>query len=246
MPSNKKVILVGTGIKSISHITKETELCIKRADIVLFLVNEPILKEWIEVNAKKSRSLEKAYFSETDRTKAYKKITQDIVASLDFHDHVCVVFYGHPTVFVASGLNALKEIEKKDIESIVMPAISAEDCLFADMKIDPSNGGCYSIDATEFLLKEKELDISSHLILWQIGMICRQGLPTNEVNKDGLVKLQQKLRSFYPPDTEVYVYEAALYPGIRPSVKRSFIEQICPEQITTISTLYIPPIVRSE
>jgi len=242
MPLNKKIVLVGTGIKSISHITKETEQCIKKADKVLYLVNEPILKEWIELIANDSISLENVYFSENDRRVVYRKISNFIINSLDSYNHVCVVFYGHPTVFVESGLSALNEVEKKGIESLILPAISAEDCLFADMKIDPSDGGCFSIDATEFLVKEKKIDTTSHLILWQIGMICRSGLPTNRVNKEGMVKLQHKLYSIYSDDVDVFIYEAALYPGLRPSIIKSSIEKMHLEKITTISTLYIPPI----
>lgn len=241
MALNKKIILVGTGIKSISHITKESEHCVKKAEKVLYLVNEPVLKEWIESNANNSTSLESIYFSEIDRKKAYREISNHITRSLDTHDHVCVVFYGHPTVFVESGLMALKELEQKGIEAVVLPAISSEDCLFADMKIDPSDGGCFSIDATEFLVREKRIDITSHLVLWQIGMICRSGLPTNEVNTEGLIKLQNKLASFYPEHNEAFIYEAALYPGIRPRIVKSSICKLHLEKVTTISTLYIPP-----
>ena len=73
-------------------------------------------------------------------------------------------------------------------------------------------------------------------------MICRSGLPTNRVNKEGMVKLQHKLYSIYSDDVDVFIYEAALYPGLRPSIIKSSIEKMHLEKITTISTLYIPPI----
>jgi hypothetical protein len=34
----------------------------------------------------------------------------------------------------------------------MLPAISAEDCLFADLGVDPADHGCPSYEATDFLV----------------------------------------------------------------------------------------------
>ena len=41
------LVLVGSGIKFVSHITNEAKASIEQADKVLYLVNEPAIGEWI-------------------------------------------------------------------------------------------------------------------------------------------------------------------------------------------------------
>lgn len=58
-----KLIVVGSGIKSISHLTEETKRVIQNADKVVYLINEDNLKQWIQREAKNSESLDSIYFS---------------------------------------------------------------------------------------------------------------------------------------------------------------------------------------
>lgn len=60
-----------------------------------------------------------------------------------------------------------------------MPGISAIDCLFADLKIDPASMGLQSYDATEFLLYDENFSTTSHLVLWQIAIIGEIGVVNN-------------------------------------------------------------------
>ena len=48
----KKLALVGSGIKSLSHFTTEFKTYTTQADKVLYLVNDPITKQWIQRNSK--------------------------------------------------------------------------------------------------------------------------------------------------------------------------------------------------
>ena len=50
----------------------------------------------------------------------------------------------------------------------MLPGISAEDCLFANLGADPGTHGCQSFEATSFLLRKPKFDTLTHLILWQI------------------------------------------------------------------------------
>jgi predicted XRE-type DNA-binding protein len=54
----------------------------------------------------------------------------------------------------------------------MLPAISADSCLYADLEIDPARDGCQSFEATDFLVHDRLVDSRSLLIHWQIGMIC--------------------------------------------------------------------------
>jgi len=239
--SQKRLSLVGTGIKTISHLTKESEAHIKQADIVLSLVNEPVMMEWIEKYSKKNINLDKVYFGHQKRREAYSEITDYIINKLSEHDFICIVFYGHPTVFSSPGLDAIKRAEKLGVNTSVLSAISAEDCLFSDLKINPGDCGCFSVEATDLILFNRRFDSNSHLIIWQVGMIGNYG-HEKPVNTELVDILRDHLLLFYPENHPVYLYEASLYPGMESNITKADVGQLSEQKYTTITSLYIPPL----
>jgi Tetrapyrrole (Corrin/Porphyrin) Methylases len=65
---------------------------------------------------------------------------------------VCAVFYGHPGVFCTPSHESIRIARKLGYRATMLPAISAEDCLFADLGVDPGKHGCQSFEATDFLV----------------------------------------------------------------------------------------------
>ena len=236
-----KLIVVGTGIKSVSHLSQETIAVIKQSEKVLYLVNEPIMKEWIERESKSCESLDNIYFLYKKRIDSYQAITDYIVSENEKHSNICVVFYGHPVTFASSALSAVLEIRGKGGEAIILPAISSLDCLFADLAIDPGDHGCFSIDATDLLIFNKKFDIRSHLILWQVGNVGTY----NQDKTKGLSILQNYLLEHYNSDHRIYLYEASQYPSIQSRVDYFQLANLDKQELTSISTLYIPPITDS-
>lgn len=146
------LVVVGTGIKFLSHLTNEVKAYILQSDKVLYLVNDPAMKDWIRQNNPKSESLDPLYAKYPLRIDCYRAITDYILASLKENQHVCVVLYGHPSVFSQPGLNAVIQARKEGFYAKILPGISAEACLFADLLIDPGLHGCQSFEATDFLI----------------------------------------------------------------------------------------------
>lgn len=221
-------------------MTKEAEAHIKKAEVVLFLVNEPVMEEWITVHAKNSKNLATIYFSQSNRADAYRLISKEILLILECYDFVCVVFYGHPTVFARPGLDAIKKAKEIGVETKILPAVSAEDCLFADLEIDPGDCGCYSVEATDLLVFQRCPDISSHLIIWQIGMLGNLGHEA-KIKLEAMVLFVKYLLNFYPDNHMVVLYEASFYPGINCAIKKIMLKDLSGQQISKISTLYVPP-----
>ena len=50
------------------------------------------------------------------------------------------------------------------------PGISAEDCLYADLGIDPGSVGCQHYEASQFMFYRRRIDPSAYLVLWQVGI----------------------------------------------------------------------------
>ena len=238
----KKLVLAGSGIKTISHITNEVMAAVISADLVLYLLNEPISEQWIIKHAKNAVSLSEIYFSYDKRVAAYDAIADEIVRNFNEYNNICVVFYGHPTIFAAPGIKAIQIAESIGIQCSILPAVSADGCLFADLKIDPGKGGCFSIDATELLLYQRPIDSKSHVILWQIGLIGNFEKPSKGFNQKALDLLIEHLLTYYDEKTQAVLYEAALYPRIAPKLIEFNLPDLSKQALSPISTLYIPPL----
>ncbi|WP_131782768.1 SAM-dependent methyltransferase [Legionella gresilensis] len=231
------LIVAGSGIKSIAHLTAETRQVIKKADKVLYLVNENNFKAWLEREAIEAESLEPIYFKSIKRADAYKEISNYIVEQYHQVKNLCVIFYGHPTVFAQSGLDAVKQIKKEKGNAIILPAVTAMDCLFSDLEIDPGQHGCFTIDATELLIYERTLDVHGHLIIWQIANLGRAD--TQITSKISV--LQNYLEKYYSPTHPICIYEAALLPTHKPRTDWHQVAELGLLNINPLSTLYLPP-----
>jgi len=92
---------------------------------------------------------------------------KEVRAGLD----VVGVFYGHPGVFVSPSHRALAIAKAEGYRARMLPGVSAEDCLYADLCIDPSDPGCVTYEASDFLVRERPVNIHSHLVLFQVGCV---------------------------------------------------------------------------
>lgn len=232
--------VTGTGIKFLSQMTLEVRTYIETADKVLFLVNDPALKKWINKTNKNSQSLDNLYFKYTNRLDSYMAITDHIISHLTDQMHICVAFYGHPTVFAKPALDAVHIAIKQGFDAKILPGISAEDCLYADLLIDPGVCGSQSFETTDFLLYHRKFDENSHLILWQPDVIGTQGHVATQ-NKTGMKLLYERLVKYYSPDHPIVIYEAAQYPGLKPQINKIPLSQLTYAPLSSICTLYIKP-----
>lgn len=239
------LVVVGCGIKFLAHLTVEAKTYIKHSDKVLYLVNEPAMKSWIQKNNSSAESLDDIYVKHHLRIDSYHEITQYILEQLRKGQHVCVVLYGHPSVFSKPGLDAVLQARREGFEAKILPGISAEDCIFADLLIDPGSSGCQSYEATDFLVNRKKIDVTSHLILWQIAVI---GLLSHQKEYDpgrGLSLLVDYLKDFYDPKQQVFLYMASQYPHFNYQVENFILEELPNKKINRIAMLYIPPAKKS-
>jgi len=236
-----KITIVGSGIKSLSHLTIEAQSYITNSDKVLYLINEPAMQEWIQQNSKSHESLFNQYSKNTLREKNYEAIAEYIVETAKHLSSLCVVVYGHPTVFVQPSIIAANLARKNNDNVTILPGISSEDCLFADLEINPGDCGCASYEATDLLLHKRAFDTSSHLIIWQpyvIGLLAR---PVEHDPKQGLILLTELLLEKYNPDHNVTLYEAAQYPMFEPKITRIPLKDLPDSKVNGLTTLYIKP-----
>jgi hypothetical protein len=243
-PSNSgSLVVVGTGIRSVGQLTAEAVAHMKAASKVFYLVSEPVSEFIIQaLHPSDSHSLYVHYNEGGNRKDSYEAMVGQILSAVRDGHRTCAVFYGHPGVFAFPSHESIRRARAEGFDAKMLPAISAEDCLFADLGVDPALTGCQSYEATDFLLNDKVIDTTSQLILWQIGVVGdvtfrRNGFHLGEC----LTLLQSRLTSLYGPTHQAYVYEAAILPGLPPRILQVPLCGLSPSNVNACSTLYIPP-----
>jgi uncharacterized protein YabN with tetrapyrrole methylase and pyrophosphatase domain len=164
-----------------------------------------------------------------------------ILAALREGKEVCAAFYGHPGVFVDPSHDAVARAGAEGFEARMLPGISAEDCLFADLGVDPAEAGCQAFEATSFLFYRRAWDPAACLVLWQIGVAGDHTLRHREPAPGALAALRDKLLERYPAEHQVAVYEAATSPFLSPRIEWMVLGELADATLSGISTLFIPP-----
>ena len=232
--------VVGTGIQVGTHLTREARVVIEQADIVLSVVAEPAMEGVLERLNANTQSLHHLYELGESRAHAYEAMTEEILRRVREGQNVCAAFYGHPGVFVAPSHEAVRRARAEGFLARMLPGISAEDCLFADLGVDPSRTGCQSYEATDFLVHGRSIDPFAALVLWQIGTVG-SSVAAEDARPTGLAVLVERLLEHYPGEHEVTVYEASAYPGFKPLARTVRLDELSPEHVTAMATLYVPP-----
>jgi Tetrapyrrole (Corrin/Porphyrin) Methylases len=237
--------VVGTGIQLGLHATPQTRAVLARADEVLYMVTDPLAGLWIEGLNPNARSLGRFYDPGKDRVETYAEMVEEILAAVRSGREVTAAFYGHPGVFVDPGHEAVKRARVEGFRARMLPAISAEDCLFADLGLDPGETGCQSYEATAFLIYRHRVEPSALLVLWQIAFLGDRTTPVAPP-RPPLELLVERLREVYPAAHETIVYEASPYAVCDASVQRLPLADLAGAEVAPMATLVVPPSAKRE
>ena len=233
--------VVGTGIKMAAQITIEAKGWLEQAETLFFLANSELTAEWIREIQPQAIDLASCYQPSLDRLHSYNQMCELMLQAVRAGQQVCAVFYGHPGVFVTPSHQAIRQARSEGFSAAMLPGISAEDCLFADLGIDPAVNGCQSFEATDFLIRPRQFDSRTPLILWQIGVLGNLVMPQRNDHHTSLQYLSSYLAPHYGLEHQVVIYQAALYPINKPSVEIIPLKGLLTASITPISTMYVPP-----
>lgn len=238
------LVVVGTGIKTTGQLTLEAIAWIEKADSVPYVVGDPIAEAAIRrLNPQGAVSMASYYKEGESRMYAYNAMVEHILREVRSGKRTVAAFYGHPGVFAYPSHESIRRATREGYSAKMLPGISSEDCLFADLGVDPAVSGCQSYEATDFLLNNISIDPSSQLVLWQIGTLGDWTYKTRMYDIRAMPLLVQKLSRFFPTSHVITVYEAAMFPGAEPMIARIPLAWLSEFPITAAMTLYIPPAV---
>ncbi|NTZ05005.1 SAM-dependent methyltransferase [Burkholderia metallica] len=238
-----RLVVIGSGIKAVSHFTLEAQAHIQQADIVLYAAADPVTDMWIEAQNPNAFDLYQYYADDKARVITYVQMIERIMAEVRAGKYVCALFYGHPGVFVTPSHNAIAIARNEGYDAVMLPAVSAEDCLYADLGVDPSVPGMQIYEATDFLLRRRKVDTTANFILWQVGCIGDLGFKFGGYKNDKFDVLLDYLEEIYGAEHPAINYVANMFSG-PPQIDRHVIgdyrDPDVKAKVSGISTFFIP------
>jgi uroporphyrin-III C-methyltransferase len=212
--------VVGTGIDAVSQLTPAARGAIEGAEEIFYLLADPVAARRIESLNPRASSLDHLYGPAKARRETYAQIVETIVGTALGGARVCLVVYGHPGVFAVSGHEAIKRVRAAGLPARMLPAVSALDCLIADLGVDPATSGLQTYEATYYFLRRPPVDLHATLVLLQVGMLGETIGAATEAVTVRFRLLLDHLAALYGPGREAVLYEASPYPGTAAAVER--------------------------
>ena len=235
------LVNVGLGMTLGSHITPLSRHFIEQADVVYVAASNQLVEEWVQTMNSNVISLQPMYEVGKSRKETYQEMTEIIMQSVRAGKQVCGAFYGHPGVFALPPHETIRIAKAEGYQAHMEPGISAEDCLFADLGIDPGSYGCAHYEANNFMFNQTKFDSSAYLILWQVGIAGDRSLKVFDTSVEAKQLLVDALLETYEPDHEVIVYECAVLPIEQPRIETVQLKKLNTVPLLMKSTLVIPP-----
>ncbi|KAK6510652.1 hypothetical protein TWF506_009754 [Arthrobotrys conoides] len=244
MAQNGSLILVGTGVRSICQLTLEAIQEIERADIIYYAVRDATAEGFIKQKNREAVDLYKYFINDEEIPEAdlYIQIAEVMLADIRKGLRVVGAFFGHPGLFMSPNRRALAIAQAEGYMAKMLPGVSVDDCLLADLGIDPSFVGCLTCEARDFMIHDHLGLTSRHVIMYEVGYL---GFYGDDSKTDYFEYFVNRLEQTYGNSHSLINYTAAISPLMEPIMEHLTIGDLrkpaIRKQITSASTLYFPP-----
>ncbi|MBL4906738.1 MAG: hypothetical protein JKX94_04740 [Sneathiella sp.] len=236
--------ILGTGIETIGVAIGDKRL-IEEADKVLYCVADPATVTWLNQIRSDALDLYVLYGEDKIRYVTYMQMTEAQLYWVRKGLKVVVLFYGHPGIFVLSTHRAMIIAKREGYRASMKAGVCALDTLCADLGVDPCNPGLQTYEATEALIRQRVIDTSANVVLWQVGLIGESGYRRLGFLNNNFSYFINWLQGIYGEDFEVIHYIGSRYPSIDPVIEPYKLSDLhrpdIQSRINGLSTFYIPP-----
>lgn len=241
MDQKGSLVCVGVGMTLGAHLAPRARNHIAQAEVVFALVSDPVVEQWVQGMNTHVRSLQSLYAEGKSRHETYREMFAVVMAEVRAGRQVCAAFYGHPGVFAKVPHDLIAAARSEGYPARMEAGISAEDCLYADLGIDPGRYGCQHFEATQFLINRRIVDSSAYLILWQASLVGDRSLRRYGTGAAWRALLVERLALDYPADHPLTIYEAATLPMASARSETILLGNLTDADLKLQSTLVIPP-----
>ncbi|WP_423822738.1 SAM-dependent methyltransferase [Salinisphaera sp. SPP-AMP-43] len=237
-----RIACVGLGMTLGSHLTPLARSYIEQADVVFAALSDGLVEMWLTRMHPDVRSLQRYYGNgDKSRLTTYREWVAVMMAEVRAGRTVCAVFYGHPGVFAWSPHEVIRQARGEGYAAHMEPGVSAEDCLYADLGIDPGRFGCQHFEASQLLFFERRIDAFGYLVLWQVGLVGDQSLKRFSTGPAYRQVLVERLAEDYPLDHQVIIYRGATLPVHQPRICHVALCDLPGTDLTAEETVVLPP-----
>lgn len=243
METKGSLACVGLGMTLGAHISPRARSRIAQADIVFAAVSDPVVELWLQGMHADVRSLQPFYAEGKSRHDTYREMVEAMLAPVRGGRKVCGAFYGHPGVFAQAPHVAIAKARAEGYDAVMEPGISAEDCLYADLGIDPGRFGCQHFEASQLMFFHRRIDPSGYLVLWQVGVAGDRSFGRFGTSPARLQLLVERLCEDYPAGHGCLLYEAPTLPLAAPRIEPVALRDLPAATLDIQTTLVLPPAV---
>ncbi len=239
-----RLVIAGTGITAVSQMTAETIGYIKRADIVFYHATNGVTATQIrELNAN-AVDLYEFYGEGKNRRTTYVQMAELMLRKVRLGLTVVGVFHGHPGYFVSPARRALAIASREGHETTLLAGVSAPDCMFSDLRVDPGVFGCQILMASRVFQQDAIVAVSGHVVFLQVSAVGDKGFSFSGYKSATIEPFIEKLIELYGENQESVYYMAAIFPGFEPTIN---VRKLCDyrdfatRQDIGPGMLYLPP-----
>jgi precorrin-6B methylase 1 len=238
------IFIIGLGIMNVDQLSREAIRAIGESNEVLYVDNGVGTQTFLEGLCPRVTSLFESSYEESGcRLGSYDQMAARVIASALEHPPVTFAMSGHPTVGAEAPFLIQALAKSLGLNVSVQPGISAMDCLFAELMIDPCQSGVQMFEATDLLLRKHSLIPEVPALIWQIGAVETRLHTTRRSKPRRFERFLRHVLQFYPSSHEAVAYFASQHPLMRSQILRFPLGNIGDHaaELHPGFTLYIPP-----
>lgn len=240
--STGSLVCVGLGMTLGSHISPLSRSYIEQSDVVFAGLSDGIVEMWLSRMHPDVRSLQPYYHEGKSRMQTYRQMVDAILTEVRAGKKVCGVFYGHPGVFAWAPHKSIEVARSEGYPAHMEPGISAEDCLYADLGIDPGRFGCQHYEASQLLFYQRRIDPTAYLVLWQVGLVGDQSLARFSTGSAYRQVLVDVLARDYPLEHGITLYRTPTLPIQQARIERLPLAALPQAEVGMADTMVLPPV----
>jgi uncharacterized protein YabN with tetrapyrrole methylase and pyrophosphatase domain len=234
--------LVGLGIRGPGQITRETEAILRRCTRIYYAHTDPAVGAYLRQLCPRVLSLRRYQGDGKSHRRTYKAIAAAVTRSATLRPPVAFAIFGHPLVYVSLA-NWLLARPPRGLRVKALPAVSALDCLFVDLRLDPADAGLQMYDANQLLLRRRPLQPDVPCLIWQPAGVESTYATTAWSRPQRFHRLRDYLLGFYPKEHRVVLaLSATTSRRTAPRLKRIALGRLeeARREIDGGATLFIP------
>lgn len=209
--------IVGLGMRSVDQLTREARRAIAGTKAIYLVDNSPGIARYFHDLGVEVIDLSVHYEEGKDRLQTYIEMSKDVISGAITNGPVSFGLYGHPTVFAYPPFVIKFVAESLGLTVGVVPGISAMDCMFAELMIDPATDGMQMFEATDVVIRQRQLLTDVQTLIWQIGALETGLYSRKSSSRDRFAKFLDHVFKFFPEDhpaTAIFVSDSPLIPTI--------------------------------